>query len=184
MNPPTLFGAKYSVYTRIARLALEEKQVPYLLEEVAIFADGGPPPGYLERQPFGKIPAFEHEGFRLYEAGAISRYIEDAFDGPPLLPAHPRDRARVNQLISLLDSYAYRSWVWDIFVERVRAPQQDRASDEALMSATSRMAPSIMTPPISLTRAASCMMPPHTAAFSCAPASATTISPGRACAMA
>ncbi len=135
MNPPIVFGAKYSVYTRIARLALEEKQVAYVLEEVDIFAAAGPPPDYLERQPFAKIPAFDHKGFQLYEAGAISRYIEEAFDGPPLLPVHPQDRARVNQLISLLDSYAYRAWVWDIFVERVRAPQQDRASDEALIAA-------------------------------------------------
>jgi hypothetical protein len=30
----------------------------------------------------------------------------------------------MNQVISILDSYAYRTLVWDIFVERVRAPKQ------------------------------------------------------------
>jgi glutathione S-transferase len=33
----------------------------------------------------------------------------------------------MNQVISVLDSYAYRTLVWDIFVERIRAPAQGRA---------------------------------------------------------
>jgi glutathione S-transferase len=132
---PTLFGAAYSVYVRIARLALEEKGVPYHLVEVDIFAEGGPPADYLRRHPFGRIPAFEHDGFQLYEAGAISRYVDEAFPGPPLEPHEPRARARMNQIIGLLDSYAYRTLVWDIFVERVRAPVNGRAPDEAKIAA-------------------------------------------------
>jgi len=56
---PIVFGATYSVYTRIVRLALEEKGIAYRLEEVDIFADGGPPSDYDERHPFLRIPAFE-----------------------------------------------------------------------------------------------------------------------------
>ena len=126
MSTPVLFGATYSVYVRAARLALEEKGVPYRLEEVDIFADGGPPPGYAQRHPFLRIPAFEHGGFRLYEAGAIMRYVADAFDGPPLMPTTPRARARASKIASILDSYAYRCWVWDIYVESV-----ERSADEA-----------------------------------------------------
>jgi glutathione S-transferase len=128
---PTLYGAAYSVYVRAVRLALEEKGVPYELVEVDVFAEGGPPADYLARQPFGRIPAFEHDGFRLYESGAISRYVDEAFDGPALQPREPRQRARMNQAIGILDSYAYRTLVWDIFVERVRAPANGRTPDEA-----------------------------------------------------
>jgi glutathione S-transferase len=135
MNTPVVFGARYSVYTRIARLALEEKGVPYRLEEIDVFASGGPPSAYLQRQPFGKIPAFEHDGFRLYESGAISRYVDEAFPGPALQPPDARDRARMNQLVSICDSYAYRTLVWDIFVERVRAAAQGRTPDEARIAA-------------------------------------------------
>jgi glutathione S-transferase len=132
---PILFGAAYSVYVRAARLALAEKGVAYRLVEIDIFAEDGPPADYAARQPFGRIPAFEHDGFRLYESGAITRYVDEAFPGPPLQPKDPRGRARVNQILSILDSYAYRTLVWDIFVERVRAPQQDRAPDEARIAA-------------------------------------------------
>ena len=135
MSDPILFGAAYSVYVRIARLALAEKGVAYRLVEVDIFAEGGPPADYAARQPFGRIPAFEHDGFRLYESGAITRYVDEAFPGPALQPAEPKARARVNQTVSILDSYAYRTLVWDIYVERMRAAENGRVTDEARIAA-------------------------------------------------
>jgi glutathione S-transferase len=135
MSNPVLYGAPYSVYVRAVRLVLHEKGVPYRLEEIDVFAAGGVATDYLARHPFGRIPAFEHDGFRLYESGAISRYVDEAFPGPPLQPASPHARARMNQLLSILDSYVYRCLVWDIFVERVRAPAQGRAPDESRIAA-------------------------------------------------
>jgi glutathione S-transferase len=132
---PIVFGAPYSVYVRAVRLALEEKGVAYELVPVDIFAVDGSPSEHLTRHPFGKIPAFEHSGFCLYEAGAITRYIDEAFAGPPLQPADPRNRARMNQIISILDSYAYRTLVWDIYVERVSRPATGSAPDEARVAA-------------------------------------------------
>ena len=127
---PIVFGAPYSVYVRAVRLALEEKRVPYDLVPVDIFASGDTPAEHKARHPFGKIPAFEHDGFRLYEAGAITRYVDETFTGPRLQPDDPRARARMNQIISILDSYAYRTLVWDIYVERVSRPAAGVAADE------------------------------------------------------
>ena len=135
VDGPCLFGAAYSVYTRIARLALAEKNVAYRLIETDIFASGGPSRDYLERHPFGRIPALEHQGFGLYETAAICRYIDEEFSGPALQPETPRGRARQTQIIGLIDSYAYRPMVWDIFVERIRAPAQGRRSDEERIAA-------------------------------------------------
>ena len=136
MSEPIVFGRRNSAYVRVVRLALEEKGVPYRLTEVDVFAPGGPPTGYLERHPFGRIPAFEHDGYRLYESGAISRYVDEAFPGPALQPTDPKARARVNQIISVVDSYAYRTMVWDIFVERARARERyGREPDEARIAA-------------------------------------------------
>src|ERR1700730_3700917 len=129
-DKPIVFGAPYSVYVRAVRLALEEKGVAYELVPVDIFAPGGPPADHMNRHPFGKIPAFEHEGFRLYEAGAVTRYIDETFAGPSLQPADPRSRARTSQIISILDSYAYRTLVWDIYVERVARPAQGLITDD------------------------------------------------------
>jgi glutathione S-transferase len=127
---PTVFGADYSVYVRAVRLALEEKGVGYELVEIDIFAPGGPPEDYLRRHPFRRIPAFTHGDFALYETPAIQRYVDEAFDGPPVQPVDPRSRARMTQLIAILDNYGYRPLVWDIYVERVVRPGQGRAADE------------------------------------------------------
>lgn len=135
MTEPVLFGAAYSVYTRVARLALHEKQVPHGFETVDVFADGGPPEWYRRLHPFGRIPALRHGEATLYETAAITRYIDEAFAGPALQPEGALGRARVAQLIGALDSYGYRAMVWDIFVERVRQPQRGAVADEARIAA-------------------------------------------------
>jgi len=110
----TLFGWERSTYTRAVLLALLEKGPAYELVTVVPF--DGLPEGYLALHPFGKIPVLEHEGFRLYETAAILRYLDEAFAGPALQPATPRGRARMQQIVGLVDAYGYRSLVWDLYV--------------------------------------------------------------------
>ncbi|RWK61733.1 glutathione S-transferase family protein [Mesorhizobium sp.] len=140
MSKPIVYGADYSVYVRIVRLVLEEKGIDYELVPVDIFAADGIPGWYFDHQPFGRIPAFEHDGFRLYETGAITRYVDEAFDGPMLQPAEARSRARMNQIIGMLDAYAYRALVWDVAVERL----EKTAPDEALIANGLRQAATVL----------------------------------------
>jgi glutathione S-transferase len=126
----TVYGADYSCYVRIVRLALEEKGVPYRLVPVDIFAEEERTPEYLARHPFGKIPSFDHDGFMLYEASAISRYVDAAFEGPSLLPGDPQTIARAEQIISVCDSYVYQPLVWDVYVERLEKAGRGEKSDE------------------------------------------------------
>ena len=144
MPKPVLYGADYSVYVRTSRLALHEKGVNYDLVPIDVFAEGGPPSSYLVRQPFGRIPAFEHDGFLLYETGAITRYIDEALDGPQLQPADPRSRARVNQIISIAEGYIYPTLVWGIYVERVSKSERGEPSDEKRLAVSLSKAPVIL----------------------------------------
>ncbi len=120
MDHVTLYGATYSVFTRIARLVLEESGVGYRLVEVDIFDPEALPAGYLERHPFGKIPAFEHEGFRLFETDAIARYVIESTDGNGLVPETAAARARMTQVQRIADNYAYPILVWGVYVEETR----------------------------------------------------------------
>lgn len=131
MGAPILHGLEQSVHTRIARLALEEKLVPYTLRTVDVFDPAGIPANYLRYHPFGRLPTLQHDDFWLYETAAITRYVDEAFEGPRLQPTDPGERARMSQIIGVLDSYAYRPMVWGIFVERIRVPQSGKQSDEA-----------------------------------------------------
>ena len=129
MSEPILFGAAYSVYARIARLALIEKGVAFRFEEIDIF--GEVPADYLARHPFKRIPAFEHDGFRLFETAAITRYVDEAFPGPALQPADPRGRARMAQVIGLVDQYFYWPAVRVIYVQR----KEERGDEGAIAAA-------------------------------------------------
>lgn len=134
MSDPVLYGLSRSVYTRIARLALEEKGVRYTLEEVEIFGPAGVPADHRARQPFGRIPALAHDGFTLYETGAITRYVDEAFPGTRLQPQESRARARMNQVIGVIDSYGYRPMIWGVFAARIVAPEEGIAPNENLVA--------------------------------------------------
>jgi len=131
MADPIVYGPAYSTYTRTVRLALEEKGVPYRLEEVNTLQGAAAAPEHLARHPFGKVPAFEHDGFKLYETATITRYVDDAFSGASLQPAEPRRRARMNQTIGVIDAYAYPAMIGQIVIQRLVAPLLGGVPDEA-----------------------------------------------------
>lgn len=135
MSRPVLYGAPYSVYVRAVRLALAEKGVAYRLVPIDIFDPARVPKGYRRRQPFGRIPAFAHDGFELYESVAIERYVDEAFAGPKLQPDTATGRARMAQIVAVADGHGYRPLVWDLYVERVLRPAQGRPVDEARAAA-------------------------------------------------
>ena len=129
-NTPVLYGAGYSVYVRAVMMTLAAKGVHYRHESIDIFADTGIPADYLLLHPFGKIPTLQHGRFTLYETIAITRYIDEGFDGPSLQPTDATMRARMMQLMCMSDSYGYRPLVWDVYVERVSNPEEGKPTDE------------------------------------------------------
>lgn len=104
-EPVHLHGYRYSVYNRIARLVLLWKAVEHRTVEADPFA--GLPEGYLDLNPFGRVPVLTHGTFTLFETGAITRYVDRAFGGRPLQPRGAAALARMDQVISVVDSYAY-----------------------------------------------------------------------------
>ena len=104
-DPVHLHGYRYSVYNRIARLALLSKDVEHETIEVDPFAEL--PEAYLRLHPFGRVPVLTHGAFELFETGAITRYVDRAFEGPSLQPRSAAALARMDQVISVIDSYAY-----------------------------------------------------------------------------
>jgi len=66
---------------------LEELDVPYRTELVAVHAEGGPPESYRDVQPHKKVPALIHDGVTITERAAIATYLGDAFPEKKLAPA-------------------------------------------------------------------------------------------------
>lgn len=125
-----LHGYAYSVYAWIARFALHEKDVDYTWVEVDPFADDMPA-AYLDLHSFRRVPTLVDGGFTLYETGAITRYIDDKFDAPALRPTAPEARARVDQILSIVDSYVYWPLVRQVFSNGVFAVRVGEPVDRA-----------------------------------------------------
>ena len=117
MTALRLYGASYSVYTRIARLVLAECALSYDFVELDIFDKKNLPPDYLECHPFSKIPVLEQGAFRLFETDAIAQYLVALAGQERLFPTDPRARARCLQLMRIFDNYAYPKLVWGVYVE-------------------------------------------------------------------
>jgi glutathione S-transferase len=120
MSELIVYGIPGSPYVRQPLLACEEKGVAYRL--VAMKPGEHKQPDHLARHPFGRIPAVEHDGFALYEARAILRYLDTAFPGPSLTPTDPKAQARMEQVMNILDWYVMPSLTSGIGFNRIVAP--------------------------------------------------------------
>ena len=127
MSKPTLYGPTYSTYTRSMRMVLAEKGVEYDLVEVDMIGGAHHRPDWKQRHPFERVPAFEHNGFAIYESNAIAHYIDDAFPGRRL--AHPNisRRTRDQQIVEVINAYGYKRIVTEIvlryfFADKAKGP--------------------------------------------------------------
>lgn len=96
-----LCGTPISNYYNKVKLALLEKNIAF--EEV-----GAPPSqeeAMLARSPMGLVPFIEVGGKSLSESQAILEYLEDVYPGTPLYPKDPWARAKVREIIHVLDLY-------------------------------------------------------------------------------
>lgn len=133
MSEVIVYGVPGSPYVRMPLLACEEKGAPYRL--VPLGMGEAKSPEHLARHPFGRIPAIEHDGFRLYEADAIIRYIDQVFDGPSLTPSDAKAQARMNQVMGVVDWYVMPSLSAGIGFNRIVAPHFGIPVDEAKVAA-------------------------------------------------
>jgi len=134
MAHPIVYGPAGSTYVWSARLALAEKGVTHELVEVPFGAHGEEP--QLSRHPFAKVPAFEHDGFALYETPAFLRYVDERFAGTPLQPEDVHEWSRMNQIIGIVDAYARPCIGEAILFNRLLVPRLlGGAPDEAAIAA-------------------------------------------------
>jgi glutathione S-transferase len=115
MADMTLWGFDGSTYVRTIKMLLAEKKFTDF-KQVPLNVLAGEPkqPEHLERHPFGKVPVLDHDGMRILETTAIARYLNDVLPGKSLIPATPKDRARMDMIVGLLDSYGYGALVGGI----------------------------------------------------------------------
>jgi len=75
--------------------ALEECGLAYQVHGLDDFANELRSAAYLEINPFGKVPAIDHEGLILFESGAILTYLAE--QSGRLMPTSGAERAQALQ---------------------------------------------------------------------------------------
>ncbi len=78
-----IYGSSISPFVRKVLVALNEKGIRYEHRPVAPQAEDA---DFRAASPMGKIPAIDHDGFRLADSSAILDYIEHLSPQPALIP--------------------------------------------------------------------------------------------------
>jgi len=92
----TLYDAARCPYCARVRIVLAEKGVEVEVVEI----DLQDRPAWLyEKNPAGRVPVLEEDGWALPESAVIMEFLEERYPEPPLLPRDPADRAFVRLLI-------------------------------------------------------------------------------------
>ncbi len=94
-----LGGFAVSNYYNKVKVALLEKGIPF--EEV--FSMTSQDENYLQRSPMGKVPYLDIDGQYLCESQVICEYLEDHYPDNPLYPKDVFERARVRELITVIE---------------------------------------------------------------------------------
>ncbi|MEY4562729.1 MAG: hypothetical protein RLZZ618_2006 [Pseudomonadota bacterium] len=96
----TLCGFPTSNYYNKVKLALLEKGVPFLEDDVPT---GSKDEAVLKDSPLGKVPFLRTPLGGLCESQVIIDYIEATHPNPSLMPTDPWDAAKVRELITFID---------------------------------------------------------------------------------
>ena len=108
MSTITLWGFSGSTYVRSVRMLLAEKKVGDYKQVPVNVLEGEPKSAeHRQRHPFGKVPVVDIDGFRVIETAAIMRYLDTVLPGKALVPRDPKDAARMDMVVSIIDSYGY-----------------------------------------------------------------------------
>ena len=95
-----LCGFHISNYFNKVRIAMLEKGVAFELDPTCKPSQSEQ---FLARTPMGKVPFVEIDGAQLSESQVICEWLEDAYPQKPLYPRDPLERARVRELIAILE---------------------------------------------------------------------------------
>jgi glutathione S-transferase len=98
-----LFFNPRSTFARRVHIALLEKQIPFEPVVIDMAVREHKSEAHLSRNPYGRVPAIDDDGFMLYESAAILTYLEATRPTPALMPHDAQGRALVDMHLHLCD---------------------------------------------------------------------------------
>ena len=124
MSMIKLYTFPPSTNSRKVRIALLEKGLEFERVNVDLSKREQKNPEYLKIHPFGQIPAFDDEGFVIYDSTVINEYLEDEYPYPPLMPSDSEGRARARLMEDFRDTHFNPYFVH--LIQETRKPEGER----------------------------------------------------------
>jgi glutathione S-transferase len=98
------WGTLRSTHAAKTKVVLEEKRLPYRIENMPPGNLWKKPPEMVARHPLGKVPYIEHDGSTIYDSTVINEYLEERFSWPHLMPPNdPVARAKIRMIEQFAD---------------------------------------------------------------------------------
>ncbi|KAJ7093286.1 glutathione S-transferase [Mycena belliarum] len=119
----------------IIAMVLLEKKIPFEFIHIDLSKGDNKTPEYLALHPLGRIPMIiDDDGFILYEARAICRYLEEKYadQGTRLIPTGLRDKARFEEGASVELTEIFPR-LMKVATELGLNPQEKASTDEAAL---------------------------------------------------
>ena len=91
------WGTLRSTHASKTKIVLEEKGLPYRIENLPPGNLWKKPPEMLARHPLGKVPYLEDDGQTFFDSTVIAEYLEERYPSPSLMPSDPIARARARE---------------------------------------------------------------------------------------
>lgn len=99
----TLYDAPRCPYCARVRIVLAEKDIPH---ETVVIDLANRPSWIYEKNPSGRVPVIEEDGWILAESSVISEYLDERYPEPALLPPDPAERAVARMLVFRHDDFS------------------------------------------------------------------------------
>jgi len=136
-----IYGNPMSTCTRKVLATLAETGTPFEMNVVDFAKGEHKQEAHLRRQPFGRIPALEDDGFELFESRAMARYINEKASGK-LVPGDAKGRAKMEQWISVETSEFSGNamkFIYEYMFKRAQDPAVLEAAGKALETTCAAM---------------------------------------------
>lgn len=92
------WGTLRSTHASKTKVVLEEKQIPYRIENLPPGNLWKKPPEMLAKHPLGKVPYIEEQDRVIFDSTVIDEYLEERYQtGTRLMPLDPAARVQVRE---------------------------------------------------------------------------------------
>ncbi|MCF2515520.1 glutathione S-transferase family protein [Sphingomonas sp. G124] len=114
-----IIGSYVSPYVRKVLVCLELKGLDYEVDPITPFFGNDE---FERLSPLRRIPVLIENDIVLTDSTVIAEYVDETHPDPPLLPKHPKERARARWLEEFADTRLGDVFIWGLFYPKCVHP--------------------------------------------------------------